>query len=91
MSEPEDRHVNAALRLAREHFYQGYEPYGPAVMGFARMLAAYEAELPKPADSFLRGACLALAEKWREDDRGCVDENELLSRCADELEVLVKS
>lgn len=64
----ENRHFDAVQRLHREFF--GGEPYSPAVMPFARLLAAHEAEVlaRENASAFLRGACLALVAKWREEE-----------------------
>jgi hypothetical protein len=47
-----DRDVTDALRLAREYVYHGAEPYAPAVMHYARMLAAHRREI----EAELRGA-----------------------------------
>jgi hypothetical protein len=42
---PTSADVDAALRLSRKYMYDGHEPYAPAVMSFARMLAAYRVEV----------------------------------------------
>lgn len=42
---PTNEDVDAALRLSRKYIYDGNEPHAPAVMSFARMLAAHRVEL----------------------------------------------
>lgn len=45
--EPSLGDYEAALRLSRIHLYDGHEPYAPAVMRIAAMLAAYRREVAR--------------------------------------------
>ncbi len=48
---PTNDDITAALKLSRKYIYDGYEPYTPAIMSFARMLAAHRIDITSRVDS----------------------------------------
>jgi len=95
MTEPTDRDISDAVRLSRKYIYDGFEPYAPAVLAFARMLAAHRAEvLAEVARLVLAPAepqpdapteVSALPDYW--DERRRKQQKPDLSRCAAELRI----